>query len=374
MVKVAVWGGGKFGQFVVQQLINKQTIEVKYVIDKNAASLGNVHGIPTVSPLEFTDKFAEDIDIVLVAFLNGLSDIRQLKKWKINKLGIISDMVYNYGTDLSDNILEDRQIIWSESVNEKLPVLRTLETNVVDCCNLNCKGCSHFSNIFPKGSSVAFETFKKDIKHLSQKVNIAQINLLGGEVFLSDELENYVKCIMEYMPLTKIQLITNGLLIPKQLPERMYFLAQNNVYISITEYPPVTQMKERISEILNSYNLHFQMRQAVSTFGKNIDVSGNNDPWEAQRICRENKCHFLREGKVYKCPFSALGNYFFGHYDIPLHFEEGVDIYNKENNWEEIIDNLDRKPVEQCKFCGVEERFPWAVSTQPAKEEWMINC
>lgn len=357
---------------MVRQLINKPTIEVKYIIDKNADVLENVYGIPTVSPLEFTEKFAEDIDIVLVAFLNGLSDIRQLKKWKIKKLGIISDMVYNYGTDLSDNILSDSQIIWSENINENLPVLNTLETNVVDWCNLNCKGCSHFSNIFPKGSSVAFETFKKDIKHLSQKINIAQINLLGGEVFLSDELENYVKCIMEYMPLTKIQLVTNGLLIPKQLPERMYFLAQNSVYISITEYPPVTQMKERISEILNSYNLHFQIRQAVSTFGKNIDISGDNDPWEAQRICRESKCHFLREGKIYKCPFSALGNYFFRHYDIPLHFEEGVDIYNEENDWEEIINNLDRKPVEQCKFCGVEERFSWAVSTQPAKEEWMI--
>lgn len=371
-MNIAIWGAGKFGKFVLRQLINRPNITVKYVIDKRAAKLEEVSGTPVVSPETFKGSFAEDVEIVLVAFVNSMTDIKELKSLEIRKLGIVSDLVYKYGAVLSDNILEDRQIIWSDKINECFPVFPVLETNVVDYCNLNCKGCSHFSNIFPKGSKVAFENFESDIRYLSKKVNIIQFNLLGGEALLSDDLEKHINCLKDYMPATTIQLVTNGILIPSQSPERLRFFAKNNVYVSITEYPPVTQTKEKISKLLGQYGVYFEIRQLVSTFGKNIDVSGENDPWEAQRICRENKCHFLREGKIYKCPFSALGNYFFKYYDIPLYFDEGINIYNEQNDWKSIIDNLEKEPVRQCRFCGAEERFLWAVSTKPAKEEWMI--
>lgn len=369
---IAIWGAGKFGRYVIQQLINRPDIEVKYIIDKRAGELKEVFGIPVVSPEMFKSSFEENVEVVLAAFINSMMSIKELKRLETGKLGIVSDLVYKYSTILDDNILEDRQIIWSDDIDENLPVLPVLETNVVDYCNLNCKGCSHFSNIFAKGSKVTFETFKKDIQCLSQEINIIQFNLLGGEALLSDELEDYIRWLTEYMPITGIQLVTNGILIPKQSPDRLRFFEQNNVHVSITEYPPTAKMREEIIKTLNQYGIHFEMRQLVSTFGKNIDVSGKNDPWEAQHTCRESRCHFLREGKIYKCPFSALGNYFFKHYDIPLHFDEGIDIYEEGNDWNEVINNLEGKPVDQCRFCGAEERFSWAVSVSPEKEEWMI--
>lgn len=371
-MNIAIWGAGKFGRFIIQQLVIRPNVVVKYIIDNRAAELKEVFGISVVSPEMFKSNFIEDVEIVLAAFVNSMLNVKELKRLEIKRFGIISDLVYRYSIILSDNLLEDRQIIWNDNINENLPFLSTLETNVVDYCNLNCKGCSHFSNIFPKGSKVSFETFKKDIQRLSQKINIKQFNLLGGEALLSDDLEEYIQCLREYMPATVIQLVTNGILIPRQSPDRLRFFEQNNVYISITEYPPTARMREEIIKTLNQYGIHFEMRQLVSTFGKNIDVSGENNPWEAQRTCRESRCHFLREGKIYKCPFSALGNYFFKYYHIPLHFDEGTDIYCEENDWKEIIHNLDEKPVEQCKFCGAEERFLWAASVNPEKEEWMI--
>lgn len=371
-MNIAIWGAGKFGKFVIQQFINRANIVVKCIIDKRANELKEVLGIPVVTPEKFKSSFTEDVEIVLAAFINSIQYIKEMKSQEIRKLGFVSDLAYKRGVILSDNILEERLIIWDDNINERLPFLTTLETNVVDYCNLNCKGCSHFSNIFPKGSKVPFEIFKRDIQRLSQEINIIQFNLLGGEVLLCDNLEDYIQCLIEYMPATKIQLVTNGILIPKQSSERMRFLAKNNVMVSITEYPPTSRIKEKISEILDNYGIYFGMRPLVSKFGKNVDISGENDPWLAQRICRESSCHFLREGKVYKCPFSALGNYFFNYYQIPLHFDEGIDIYNIENNWEEIIDNLGGNPIEQCKFCGVEEQFPWEISVKPKKEEWLI--
>lgn len=369
---IAVWGAGKFGMYVTRQLIDNPNISIRYIIDRQADELDTILGIPVIKPTKFREDFADNVDVVLVAFINSIADIKQLKGLGAAKLGIISDLVYQYKSDLNKNILEDRQITWSEDVDENLPMLSTLETNVVDYCNLNCKGCSHFSNIFVKGSKVAFDIFNEDISYLSKRVNIIQFNLLGGEVLLSEDLEDYIRCIMEYMPVTKIFLVTNGILIPKQAPKRMQFLAENNVVISITQYPPTVQMKEKINETLKHYGIYYEVRQPVLTFGKNIDVSGANNPWVAQSMCRESSCHFLRKGKIYKCPFSALGNYFFDYYNIPLHFEEGIDIYNTENDWQSVINDLEGKPIGQCRFCGTEEHFQWSVSMNPQKEEWMI--
>lgn len=371
-MNIAVWGAGKFGVYVTQQLTSNPNVSIKCIIDMRADELDAMFGIPVINPTKFREDFADIVDVVLVAFVNSIADIKHLKRLGAAKLGVISDLVYRFKSELNDNILDDRQIIWIEDIDENLPMLSTLETNVVDYCNLNCKGCSHFSNIYPEGSKVAFDVFKEDVSCLSKKINIIQFNLLGGEALLSEDLEDYIRCIVKYMPATKIFLVTNGILIPRQTPERMQFLAENKVVISITEYPPTVQMREKIRETLERYNVYFEVRQPVLTFGKNIDVSGTNDPWVAQSICRESSCHFLREGKIYKCPFSALGNYFFEHYSIPLHFEEGIDIYNKENDWETIIHNLEKTPIEQCRFCGAEEQFQWTISMNPQKEEWMI--
>lgn len=367
-----MWGAGKFGQYMIQQLRNRLDIKIRFVIDKRADDIKDLFGIAVVTPAVFKDNYINEIDAVLVAYMKSISHIEELRELGVKKLGIVSDLVYVYKTTLKNNIMEDHQIIWDEDLKREVPILSILETNVVDYCNLNCKGCSHFSNIFPRGSKIMLEIFKRDIQQLSKKVNIILFNLLGGEVLLSEELEDYILCLTEYMPMTKIQLVTNGILIPTQTSERLQFLANNNIYVSITEYPPTTKMKDKISETLTNYGIYFSMRSGVLTFGKNIDISGKNDPWVAQRTCRESRCHFLRDGKIYKCPFSGLGNYFFKHYELPLHFDEGIDIYNRENDWNTIIEDLENKPIEQCKFCGEEERFPWAVSLNPIKEEWII--
>lgn len=66
---------------------------------------------------------------------------------------------------------------------------------------------------------------------------------------------------------------------------------------------------------------------------------------------------FERDGKIYKCPFSALGNYFFDKYDIPLHFEEGIDIYSENVEWGSLSGSMRDEPIELCRYCGTEERF-----------------
>ena len=67
---------------------------------------------------------------------------------------------------------------------KKKESLDYIEYNVVGHCNLNCKGCSHFSNI-QKKEFADLATFEKDISMLKKLFSeIRLINLLGGEPLL----------------------------------------------------------------------------------------------------------------------------------------------------------------------------------------------
>lgn len=146
--------------------------------------------IRVVSPTEYIDSYQQETDIVLVAVLGYVEIYEQLRKMNINKFGIIGGLVYKYQLDLSGDILNDFNIVYNFDLDFAKGYMKELETNVVDFCNLNCKGCSHFSNIFSHGDSVGYESFERDIRQLSQKIFIGHFDLLGGEAFLSEDLNN----------------------------------------------------------------------------------------------------------------------------------------------------------------------------------------
>lgn len=371
-MEIAVWGAGEFGKYIIEQLQKNNMVEIQCIIDNNACLYENVYGIDVVSPEMFLREYASNINFVLVAFMDGLSILKQIEEMGIKKFGFINKRVFIYKMTLNLDILQDCNILWNDEKALYMPRMETLETNVVDFCNMNCKGCSHFSNIFHKGDFIPFEIFERDIKHLSDKVFIQQFNLLGGEVFFCENLTDYIRCLRKYMPKTAIELVTNGMLIPRQKDELMKVIQQEQVTVSVTEYPPVTKEKDKIRDKLEEYHIYYEFRPAVETFGKNIDLSGKNDPFVAQDKCRESKCQFLRDGRIYKCPFSGLGNAFFEYYNIPLSFDEGTDIYASDMNWKEYVDKVREIPIELCRYCGSEMRFQWERSNHPQKEEWII--
>lgn len=372
-MKVAIWGAGKFGQYVIEQLFANDLVELQCIIDNNAAHCQKIYDIEVVNPDVFLQKYDSETDCVLVAFMEGLSIARQLKDMGIKSYGFIHKRVFHYKMKLELDILQDCNILWNHEKELYLPRMETLETNVVDFCNMNCRGCSHFSNLFHKGDLIPYEVFEKDIIQLSDKVFVQQFNLLGGEVFYCENLAEYIKCLRKHMPKTAIELVSNGMLIPKQKEELMKVIEQEQVTISITEYPPVSKVKGKIADKLEKYHIYYEFRPAVKTFGKNIDLSGKNEPFAAQSKCRENTCQFLRDGKIYKCPFSALGNIFFEHYNIPLSFDEGADIFDTNMNWKEYVNTVRTQPIAQCRYCGTEERFGWEISNNPQKEEWLVE-
>lgn len=370
-MNIAIWGAGGFGQYVGKQYEGKQNLIC--FVDNNSEIRGDVMGIRVVSPDEYLSDYMSAADAVLIAVKDWQSVYRQLCRMKVRQFGVIDGWVYQYQLVLSDDILNDMHICWNRDFDNKKAYMKKLETNVVDYCNLNCKGCSHFSNIFRKGDTAGYESFEKDIQYLSDKVLVGHFDLLGGEPFLSDDLAKYIKCLRDYMPKTSITIVSNGILIPRQSAELLSYIKENGVLVSMTGYPPTLKLKDAIEDTLEQFGILYEFRRSVESFGKNIDLSGKNNPYVAQTKCREARCHFLRNGKIYKCPFSALGSYFFDKYAIPLHFEEGIDIYDETNDLRKALQTLDTDPIGQCNYCGEEERFSWEVSNTPECGEWTRN-
>ena len=146
-MKIAIWGTGNIGKYVYRKITDNKSYAVKYFVDSNELLWGTtVDGIKVISPKELENIFAGELDVVLVAFLSGVSIYRKLVDLNISKFGIVADRVYFSELELERDLYLDRNIFWNDVTNK--PLVRHLETNVVDNCNLNCRGCSHFSNLF----------------------------------------------------------------------------------------------------------------------------------------------------------------------------------------------------------------------------------
>ena len=367
--KIAIWGAGKFGRYVLK-LLKEKDLDIVCFIDKNLDLVNlKIDGINVIPPDYLQVPNSYSIDYILIAFMNGISIYDQLSRFRDIKFGFVKDCVLIQQLDLKSDLLNDRNIFWIDSTEK--PLLRALEANIVDYCNLNCKGCSHFSNLYKKGDMIAFETYCKDLWQISQKINIMQFNMLGGEVLLNEKLNEYIDYTRKTLPYTEIWLVTNGLLLPKQEEKFFNSCIKNKVGIDITEYEPTARIKNQVIDILHKYKIPFRIRENIKDFGKNIDLSGSANKVEAVKKCRENKCHFFRSGKLYKCPFEALGNKFFRYYDLNIRLDGGTDIYDEGLDWKSIVFQLENEPVDACRFCGKQKRFMWEVSNNPSMDYLM---
>jgi hypothetical protein len=368
-MKIAIWGAGKFGHYIKEQLGQRGGITFVGFVDSNLGGEYDEDGIEIMEPSQVGGR----VDLILIAVVDWSSVLECIPQKYREKVGIIKGKIYTQKRKLSKNIFEDDNILWLKDMDCDKPFLKKLETNVMDCCNLNCRGCSHFSNLFALGEQVPFETFCKDLEQIANHVFVVLFSLLGGEVLLNEKLTDYLTFARKTLPLSEIQMVTNGLLIPKQSEAFFDCCKKNDISISISGYRPTLLVKEEIIRTLNEYGVDYNFKQNVQTFGKNIDLRGSENPEEAFKRCRESTCHFFRKGKIYKCPFEALGNQLFSYYDINAQLDGGTDIYDGTLNWDELVKKLECEPIAACRYCGKEEQMEWKVTSCPKLEDWIVR-
>lgn len=235
--------------------------------------------------------------------------------------------------------------------------LPTVELHISDKCNLNCKGCTHFSPLF-SDLGASLEDRLEDIKILRSKfTNIIRLDLLGGEPLLNPELNKYVIKMREILPTTFIQIFTNGLLIPRLSEETMRCIKENKLTFCISEYEPTHRIMDKITNVLDRHKIDYiVLKNDIRTmFNKPISVSENT---KYPQQCISNGCILVSEGKIARCPTLMYIDKFNERFGQSLPSDGIMDLRSCPSG-QQLLDKL-QEEVPLCKHC-IKCDMPWEV-------------
>lgn len=241
----------------------------------------------------------------------------------------------------------------------KNPHLYRLVVHIVDHCNLNCKGCTHFSNI-SEPAFVDVDDFARDFKRLSEVFSgITELYLMGGEPLLHPRVNEFIRIARTAFPHANLKLLTNGLLLPKMDDEFFQTLADNRIILSIDLYP-VNLKLDWIKAKCAAFNIKLELWEARDEFFKlPIDLTGSQNAEHSFKSCGPiSNCVLLKAGRLYPCAYTAYSDIFMKRFKVEG-LEAGPDdsISIFDNQPYEIFEFL-KNPVPWCRFCNVD-----AVST-----------
>lgn len=275
-----------------------------------------------------------------------------------------------------ENYLNEEAII-AQSKLMPQKKLKALVVNICDHCNLNCRGCDHFSPIAEKrllDTNEIVADLKQMKKILDNDIEI--ISILGGEPLLHPDLETILEQARKIFPHISIWLSTNGLLMHNLRTEFWKCCRENDIVINVTKYP-INFDYEKIQKIAENQGVRFQYYHGgmiEKTLGHYpLDIYGEQSAWSSFVHCfhANNECNMLNHGRLYTCtiaPCMPIFNKKFGCH-IPLTEEDGIDIYKVPNK--ETLFEMLSKPMPVCKYCDVNSRtfgHTWGQSDKSIKE------
>lgn len=273
--------------------------------------------------------------------------------------------------DLVSSLWESNRYMYSEIQRLKNCMRRQLiptiydfhfEIHIVEHCNLNCRGCTHFSPL-AKQEYISLVEFERDMARLAfLTLNKARfINLLGGEPLLHPEIEQFAVIARQYFPESIIRIVSNGILIPKMKDEFWNVCRENCIILGITQYP-ISLDYDKIIRVIKKNKVEYESFSGEDLkrdemWKLALDAKNTSRPIENFMRCpRANACVFISHGKLFNCATMANIHHFNGffnqHYELEQ--QDYVDIYEA-NGVQELLDFL-CKPKPFCRFCNIEKR------------------
>lgn len=269
---------------------------------------------------------------------------------------------------------EHPAVVWFRRVVlRRKPVLFHFEIHITDHCNLNCKGCAHFSNLCPPTFADPVE-FERDMQSMATHFSrVNQIYLLGGEPLLHPKVAEFVRVARRHFPGTHISLMTNGVLVTRMNEEFWSALAETGVILLCDSYP-INLPVEEIDRLGREHGVTVEWTIPREEFFKiPIDADGGHDPAESFAACQGfNNCPIVRDGRIYPCAYTAFADVFASRFAL-----EGIDAgvldsisIAAESDGDAILRFL-LNPVPWCTHCDMRSRefYTWGRSSR-SLDEW----
>lgn len=298
---------------------------------------------------------------IIVVFRNDeLKDVAEA----FHKLGIYkicicpTDTHYYEDKPLTDIIIP---------VDNSKPRLDYLEIEISNKCNLNCRGCSEFSNLVCENNQVDLNAFKRDLEKLKDYFwGIGKIRLLGGEPLTNPDYLDFVKAARDVYPDSDLRLVTNGLLIPMLEKDEMDEIKRNNCTFDISNYPPTQKILKTIKNKLGQAGIVYNISTPVKVFFKLFLPEPLESPDDSYHNCLFTHCHSLGGGYLSACSHQFWAYRLNTAFDLDYPVDEKIDIHNTTlSGWE--INELFKKPLNFCRYCP-KGMVPFKWETCPQNE------
>lgn len=308
---------------------------------------------------------------IKIAFVISESPFVNKMYFELYKLGI--NKVYTINSEYLPML--DQNKLLAELISEfdfDKPLIGYLETHLYNKCNLNCKGCTHFSNI-DDSEFMTLEEYENNISLLSKLYNINTFRLMGGEPLLNEKLSDYLKITRKYFPKSNIDIATNGLLLCNLNKDLIEIINDNNIIIKISLYLPIEKIKDKIEKFLiDNKILHFygngckqvDDKLLIRDFHKCLTTTKKYDSKYNSENCFSRECWFLKGSFIAKCAtplqINILNEKF--NTNFKLESDDFIDISKlKDSSWIDIERLLN--PIEFCRYCSPkEEKYRWEIN------------
>ncbi len=355
--KIAIIGDNNFAETIINKLINDKIYNITCIITNNFES-SKFKNIPMINIEKIKKYYNTLFDEILV-----LDDMPYKSEfyYDLYKAGI---------ENVSIMIKESEELFEGNKISKKClqtynlqgkPVLKYVEMHITDVCNLRCKGCTHFANLF-KENEISFESFCNDIDTLSQNFNIPVIRLMGGEPLLNKDLSKYLTYTRSKFPLSKIFLVSNGLLIPTMSDQLCNCLNKEKITINITVYKPTHEIIEKIDKFLNNKKIehyygqghrNYSTKDIISQFHTCLTINNEREINNSGFInCYGKYCWMVRGGLISKCCYPLMVYKLNEIYNTNFKVDKTdcLKLSEFKDGWD-IVEKLS-KPIAFCKYCS----------------------
>lgn len=249
-----------------------------------------------------------------------------------------------------------------------------IEFNLADYCNLNCKGCTHYSPLAPEEfeDMESVEVSMKTIAEARNSQKIREVFLIGGETLLYPRLKEVMVMARQYFPWAKISIFTNGLLLPRMEGDFWDLCKNLDIVLAITRYP-IKFDYDRVEKICGEKGVKAEIfgdrGQKDSFYKFPLDPEKKQNGRMSHFRCSSFGCITVDHGRIFPCSLSACVRHLNNRFGTDFKYEEGdyIEIRNLTDIKE--IFRLRNHPVPFCSYC---KRFSFTEFGPSRREldEW----
>lgn len=196
-----------------------------------------------------------------------------------------------------------------------------VEVHITHACNLSCESCSHYSNHSHTGH-LDPETAARWMEPWRRRLDVEEIRLLGGEPTVNPHLGDLIRVTRRHFPRTRIQLVTNGILLDRHpdLGRTLADIGNSRLAMSIHHDAPdylariapalarLETWRRELGLTIDFWNSNTNWTRRYHGFGDGMLPFEDGQPRSSWETCPAKHCKQLYEGKLWKCaPLAYLG-------------------------------------------------------------------